>query len=338
MSLYTIVSPTDEKDHEKYFYLTDKKQVIPHPEIALCILAAYNLGTIKHLSDLEDYARSTVRFLDDLISYQEYPIKAAEYSNLRRRPLGIGVINYAYYLAKNGSKYSDEAALKLTHELFEAMSFYSIKASMELAKERGACEGYHETKWSKGWLPIDTYKKTVDEFANFDLLLDWEWLRGEIKLHGIRNSTLLAVMPSETSSQISNATNGIEPPKDLISFKSSKDGNLKQVVPEVNKYKNTYETAWQIPSNACIIKLVAIMSKFVDQAISTNLYYDPRKYEGGIIPMKDMLTDFFMTVKYGIKNLYYQNTYDENSQEVVEDESKPAADSSDDDCGDACKI
>jgi ribonucleoside-diphosphate reductase alpha chain len=321
--LFEIVQENEVVDHTAYYYFHEKFKVREHPEISLCTLAAYNLGNLKDLSDLEGWARTTVRFLDDLLSYQKYPVKAAEWSTVRRRPLGIGVINYAYYLAKNGSRYSDESALKLTHELFEAMSFYTMKASVELAQERGRCEGFEDLKYADGLLPIDTYKKTIDEFANFDYLCDWEWLRGQIKEHGIRNSTLLALMPSESSSIVSNATNGIEPPRSLVATKSSKDGTVKQVVPEIHRLKNQYEMLWEIPSMEPVIKLVAVMSKFVDQAISTNLSYDKTKYDGGI-PMKLLLKDYFMTVKYGIKNLYYHNTRDGSDQS--EKEPAPAAD------------
>lgn len=310
MKPYELVKDNEQVDTAAYYYFHEKFKVREHPEISLCTLAAYNVGNLKELSDLEDWGRTTVRFLDDLIEYQKYPVEAARWSTNRRRPLGIGIINYAYYLAKNGSRYSDESALKLTHELFEAMSFYSIKASVELAAERGRCEGFQELKYSDGWLPIDTYKRTIDEFAKFDYLCDWEWLRDQIKQHGIRNSTLLAVMPSESSSVVSNATNGIEPPRSLVATKSSKDGTVKQVVPEINRLKNQYELLWDIPSMESTIKLVAVMSKFVDQAISTNLSYDKSKFEGGMIPMKLLLRDYFMTIKYGIKNLYYHNTRD----------------------------
>lgn len=342
--LFTLVRENEPVDRAAYAYFWEKFRVRKHPEIALCTLAAYNLGQVRHLDDLEDYARVTVRFLDELLSYQDYPVAAAKYATHRRRPLGIGVINYAYYLAKNGTKYSDPAALKLTHELFEALSYFTIQASVELAEEKGPCEGLVDTKWADGVLPIDTYKRTIDEFAAFDYRYDWEKLRERLKRSGIRNSTLLALMPAETSAQISNSTNGIEPPRALVSVKSSKDGAFKQVVPEIHRLKNHYELLWDIPNMDGVIKLVAIMSKFVDQAISTNLSYDPRKFPDGKIPMQVLLADYLKTVKYGVKHLYYHNTYDGNKQQLDEDnvpELKVTAnlpDPAEDDCGDACKI
>ena len=299
-------------------------------EIALCTLSAINLGAIDSLDELEDLSELAVRALDNLLDYQHYPIKAAENSSMDRRTLGIGVINYAYYLAKNGVKYSDGSANNLTHKTFEAIQFYLLKASNKLAKERGACPKFHETRYSQGILPIDTYKKSLDKITDEKYHLDWETLRADIVEGGLRNSTLSALMPSETSSQISNATNGIEPPRGFISVKASKDGILKQVVPEYEKFKDNYELLWNIPSNQGYLELVGIMQKFVDQAISANTNYDPKNFEDGKVPMTQLLKDLLVTYKMGIKTLYYHNTRDgADDTNVVED----------DDCaGGACKI
>jgi ribonucleoside-diphosphate reductase alpha chain len=249
---------------------------------------------------------------------------------MRRRTLGVGVINYAYYLAKNGVRYSDDSALGLTHQTFEALQFYLLKASNKLAKEQGACPAFNETTYSQGILPIDTYKKDLDKICQEPLHLDWETLRTEITTHGLRNSTLTALMPSETSSQIANATNGIEPPRGLVSIKASKDGILKQVVPEIDKLKNQYELLWQMPNNDGYLRLVAVMQKFVDQSISANTNYDPVRYEGGRVPMKILLKDLLNAYKLGVKTLYYHNTRDGAND--------AQADMEDDCAGCACKI
>lgn len=279
-------------------------------EIALCTLSAINLGALESLDEIENLADLAVRALDALLDYQTYPIKAAEISTMRRRSLGIGVINFAYYLAKNGMKYSDGSGLALTHKTFEALQYYLLKASNNLAKEAGACPAFDETNYADGILPIDTYKKDLDAICNEALHYDWESLREDIKTHGLRNSTLTALMPSETSSQIANATNGIEPPRGLVSIKSSKDGILKQVVPEFQKYKDNYELLWQIPDNSGILNLVAIMQKFVDQSISTNTNYDPQRFANGKLPIKQLIKDLLTAYKLGIKTLYYHNTRD----------------------------
>ncbi|MER2163141.1 MAG: class 1a ribonucleoside-diphosphate reductase subunit alpha [Psychrobacter alimentarius] len=279
-------------------------------EIALCTLSAVNLGKVENVSDIEEPAELIVRALDALLDYQDYPVKAAQNGSMRRRTLGVGVINYAYYLAKNGVRYSDDSALGLTHQTFEALQFYLLKASNKLAKEQGACPAFNETTYSQGILPIDTYKADLDKICQEPLHLDWETLRGEITEHGLRNSTLTALMPSETSSQIANATNGIEPPRGLVSIKASKDGILKQVVPEIDKLKDQYELLWQMPNNDGYLKLVAIMQKFVDQSISANTNYDPVRYAGGRVPMKILLKDLLNAYKMGVKTLYYHNTRD----------------------------
>jgi ribonucleoside-diphosphate reductase alpha chain len=237
-------------------------------EIALCTLSAFNLGAIESLDDLEELATLAVRALDALLDYQDYPIKAAHRGAMGRRTLGIGVINYAYYLAKNGVRYSDGSANNLTHKTFEAIQYYLLKASNRLAQEQGACPWFNETTYSQGILPIDTYKKDLDVICQEPLHYDWETLRKEIKETGLRNSTLSALMPSETSSQISNATNGIEPPRGHISIKASKDGILRQVVPEYERLKNDYELLWEMPNNDGYLQLVGLMQKFIDQSIS----------------------------------------------------------------------
>jgi ribonucleoside-diphosphate reductase alpha chain len=299
-------------------------------EIALCTLSAFNLGVIDSLDELENLADLAVRALDSLLDYQDYPVPAAFNASMGRRTLGIGVINYAYYLAKNGKFYSNGSANDLTHKTFEAIQFYLLKASNELAKEKGACPKFNETRLSQGILPIDTYKKDIDKITAEPLHLDWETLRESIKEHGVRNSTVSALMPSETSSQISNATNGIEPPRGLISIKSSKDGVLKQVVPEYKRLKDDYELLWNIPNNQGYLELVGIMQKFIDQTISANTNYDPSRFEGGKIPIKQILKDILTAYKLGVKTMYYHNTRDGADDQVeIEDDS----------CGGgACKI
>ena len=300
-------------------------------EIALCTLSAINLGALDNLDELENLTDLTVRALDALLDYQDYPIKAAKIATMKRRALGIGVINYAYYLAKNGKRYSDGSALSLTHQTFEALQYYLLKASNTLAREQGACPNFGDTRYAQGILPIDTYKKDLDAICNEPLHYDWEQLRQDIVQYGLRNSTVTALMPSETSSQISNATNGIEPPRGLVSVKQSKDGILKQVVPEIERLRHNYELLWQIPDNEGYLKLVGIMQKFVDQAISANTNYDPKRFEGGKVPMKILLKDLLTAYKYGLKTLYYQNTRD------GADDGQ--ADLEDDGCaGGACKI
>jgi len=308
----------------------------PDGEIALCTLSALNLGAIKDLSELEPLADLAVRALDNLLDYQDYPLIAAEKSSMNRRTLGIGVINFANYLAKEGVRYSDGSANNITHKTFEAIQYYLLKASMNLAKEKGACPAFHETTYSKGVLPIDTYKRALDKICDEPLHMDWDTLRQDIVTHGLRNSTLSALMPSETSSQISNATNGIEPPRGLISVKSSKDGQLKQVVPDFEKYQHSYELLWQMPNNDGYLQLVGLMQKFVDQAISANTNYDPSRFDHQKVPMQVLLKDLLNAYKLGIKTLYYHNTRDgasDNHDDMISVEKE------DDDCaGGACKI
>jgi len=299
-------------------------------EIALCTLSAFNLGAIDSLDELENLADLAVRALDALLDYQDYPVPAGQNGAMWRRPLGIGVINYAYYLAKHGVRYSDGSALGLTHRTFEAIQYYLLKASVALAKELGPCPRFNETTYAKGVLPIDSYKRDLDAICAEPLQLDWESLRDDITTHGLRNSTLTALMPSETSSQIANATNGIEPPRGLISVKASKDGILRQVVPDYASLKERYELLWSLPSNEGYLQLVGVMQKFVDQSISANTSYDPSRFEGGKVPMKQLLTDLLNAYKLGIKTLYYHNT---------RDGADDAQQTQDDGCaGGACKI
>jgi ribonucleoside-diphosphate reductase alpha chain len=316
-------------------------------EIALCTLSAFNLGAIESLDEFEEMADLAVRALDSLLDYQDYPVPAALTATIGRRTLGIGVINFAYYLAKNGVKYSDGSANGLIHRTFEAIQYYLLKASNELAKEKGACPKFNETTYSQGLMPIDTYKKDLDKICNEPLHYDWDELRKSIVEHGLRNSTLSALMPSETSSQISNATNGIEPPRGHISIKASKDGILKQVVPDYENLKDKYELLWDIKSNDGYLQLVGIMQKFIDQTISANTSYDPGKYDGNKVPMQLLLKDLLTTYKLGVKTLYYHNTRDgatDSSDQALKQKAfKPLAQEvvveEDDDCaGGACKI
>ena len=295
-------------------------------EISLCTLGAVNLGELEELDDLENLADLLVRGLNEILDFQDYPVTAAEVSTLARRPLGIGVINFAYYLAKNGLKYSDGSANNLTHRTFEALQYYCLKASNNLAREKGICPAYNDTTYAEGILPIDTYKQELDKVCDQGLELDWEKLRRDIGIYGLRNSTLTALMPSETSSQIANATNGIEPPRGLVATKVSREGVLKQVVPSIGEV--SYELLWDLPDNKGYLTLAAIMQKFIDQAISTNTSYDPAKFEGGKVPMKTLLNDLLLAYKLGLKTLYYHNTRDGSGEEVSEDGCE----------GGACKI
>lgn len=278
-------------------------------EIALCTLAANNWGVMKSPSDFERPCRVIVHALDALLSYQKYPVIAAQMSTLKYRPLGVGIINFAYWLAKHDSSYQNPN-LELIHEWTEAWSYYLIKASVELAKEKGPCSAVLNTKYGQGQLPIDTYKRTVDELVTSEYKMDWESIREDLGKYGIRNATLMALMPSETSSQLANATNGIEPPRSLVSIKGSKDGILKQVVPGIHKLKNKYDLLWDQKSPEGYLKIVAVLQKFIDQSISANTSYNPANYEDEKIPMSELLRDLLMFYKYGGKTLYYFNTND----------------------------
>ena len=302
-------------------------------EVALCTLSAVNLGALDSLDELEDITEIIVRSLDSLLDYQDYPLKSAEIASNNRRTLGIGVTNLAYYLAKNDAKYSDGSGNDLIHKTFEALQYYSLKASNKLAEELGPCPLFSETQYAKGIMPIDSYKKDIDAFCSTKLELDWDTLRKNIKSKGLRNSTLTALMPCESSSQISNSTNGIEPPRGFISVKQSKDGILKQVVPEYEKLHKKYALLWDIKDNEGYLQLCAIMQKFVDQSISTNTHYDPSQFEGSRVPMKLFLMDLLKAYKYGIKTLYYHTTRDGSGDD--QNNTKQG----DDDCEDGvCKL
>ena len=279
-------------------------------EIALCILSAINVGKITQLEELENLCELAVRSLDEIIDYQRYPVKAAERSTKARRSLGIGYIGLAHYLAKNQVKYNDKKALTKVHELSEAFQYYLLVASNNLAVEKGKCEYFNRTKYSQGLLPIDHYKKDLDTVCNITLKYDWDSLRKDIRKHGLRHSTLSAQMPSESSSIVSNATNGIEPPRGYLSVKKSKKGPLKQIVPQYQTLKNYYTLLWDMPDNEGYINIVAVMQKFFDQAISGNWSYNPTHFENNEVPMSTMIQDMLMTYKLGWKTSYYQNTYD----------------------------
>ena len=278
--------------------------------ISLCTLSAINWGLIKNPEDFEKPCTLAVRGLDALLSYQSYPIAAARLSTEEFRPLGVGIVNFAYWLAKHDLKYSDGAALAEVDRWAQHWSYYLIKASADLAAEQGACTRNFDTKYGHGVLPVDTYKREVDELVGPKSYVDWESLREQLKTTGIRNATLMALMPSESSSQISNSTNGIEPPRSYISIKQSKDGVLKQVVPEYRKLKSKYELLWDQPNPEGYLKIMAVLQKYIDQSISTNTSYNPQHYEDEKIPMSEMLKHLIICYKYGIKTLYYFNTYD----------------------------
>ncbi len=279
-------------------------------EIALCILSAINVGKINKRDELESLCDLAVRSLDEVIDHQKYPINAAEVSTKARRSLGIGYIGLAHYLAKKGFKYHQKLAWRQVDKLSEAFQYFLLKASNELAQEKGKCAYFDKTKYADGILPIDTYKKEVDEIVKRDYSYDWEWLRKEIKKSGLRHSTLSAQMPSESSSVVSNATNGIEPPRDYLSVKKSKKGPLKQIVPEYQKLKNSYTLLWDMESNEGYINIVAVMQKYFDQAISGNWSYNPEHFDEGQVPISEMAQDLLTTYKLGWKTSYYQNTYD----------------------------
>ena len=314
----------------------------PEGEISLCTLSAINWGNIKDPSDFEKVCRLAVRGLDALLSYQNYPILAAQLSTEKRRPLGVGIINFAYWLAKRDMNYQDVDAtgLALIDEYAEAWSYYLIKASADLAAEQGAPSGNMETKYGHGITPNQTYKKDVDELVPHMERMDWEGLREQLKATGIRNSTLMALMPSETSAQIANATNGIEPPRSLISVKQSKHGVLKQVVPEYKRLKNKYDLLWDQRSPEGYIKIMAVLQKYIDQGVSVNTSYNPTFYDDEKIPMSVMMQHLLMFYKYGGKQLYYFNTYDGQGEldvsKLMEQELAPS-EVDDEDC-ESCTI
>jgi ribonucleoside-diphosphate reductase alpha chain len=315
----------------------------PNGEIALCILSAINIGKVKSDEEFEDLCNLSVRGLEELIDYQNYPVVAAEIGTRARRSLGIGYIGLAHYLAKLGFGYDTQEAWDAVHQLSESFQYFLLKASNEVAKEKGACEYFNRTKYSQGILPIDTYKKDVDDVSSVPLQHDWEALRQSIKEFGIRHSTLTAQMPSESSSVVSNATNGIEPPRGFLSIKKSKKGPLKQIVPQYQHLKNNYTLLWDMPSNRGYINIVAVMQKFFDQAISGNWSYNPENYANNEVPVSVMAQDLLTTYKLGWKTSYYQNTYDNKTDEVKEDKTsiddlvKELLEGGEEDC-ESCKI
>ncbi len=303
-------------------------------EISLCTLSAINWGLIDDKKDFEKYCTLSVRALDNLLDYQEYPIKAAKNATMNRRPLGIGIINLAYFLAKRGLKYNEEA-FDLIDEYAEAWSYYLIKASMEIAEEKGACLLSDDTKYASGKLPNDTYKGAVDNLVKRKSTLPWDSLRSALVEHGIRNSTLMALMPAETSAQISNSTNGIEPPRALVSYKQSKDGVMAQVVPGYHHLKNKYDLLWDQKSPEGYLKICAILQKYIDQGISVNTSYNPEHFEDNKVPMSLMIKDLVMAYQFGLKQLYYFNTHDQSDD--MKDEPLALSDVDDEDC-ESCKI
>ena len=309
-------------------------------EISLCTLSAINWGLINAPKEFEKYCDLSVRALDALLDYQAYPIPAAEISTKNRRPLGVGIINFAYFLAKRGLKYDDNA-LDTVDQYAEAWSYYLIKASANLAVEKGTIPKNDETKYSKGLLPIDTYKKEVDELVPATQRMDWAGLRGQLMMTGIRNSTLMALMPAETSAQISNSTNGIEPPRALVSYKQSKDGVMAQVVPGIHHLKNKYDLLWDQKSPEGYMKICAVLQKYIDQGISVNTSYNPENYEDHKVPMSEMIKHLIMFYKYGGKQLYYFNTFDGAGEmkedPIITNESVPDDFDDEEDC-DSCKI
>lgn len=306
--------------------------------IALCTLSAINLGNIKSLDDIEGWMYNAVKGLDSLLEYQEYPVPAAHQATLDYRPLGIGVINLAYYLAKNGVKYGEDEANKLVHDTFEAIQYYGLKASVRLAKERGPCRRWKDTKYGRGLLPIDHYNKNVDSIVNPTYKLDWEGLRQEIIEHGIRNATITAMMPAESSTKPANATSGVDPIRALITVKGNKSNISKQVVPEITKLKNKYDMLWDMNSMAGIIKTMAVIQKFTDQSISTNLSYNPAHWPEGKISVGAMLKDLLLCNKFGIKTLYYHNTNDQREENMVDEAKVVEEVTSEEEVCDSCTV
>jgi ribonucleoside-diphosphate reductase alpha chain len=285
-------------------------------EIALCVLSAINVGAIK-LTELKRLCRHIVRSLDAVIEHQSYPVAASQ-KMLKRRSIGVGITNLAFYLAKHGVRYDDPAACNVVDELMEHIQFNLIRASVDLAKEKGACEWFDRTKYSKGILPIDTYSQAVNKIVSRKLSLNWDKLRADIKKHGMRNSTLTAFMPCESSALVTNSTNGIEPPRGLLSIKKSKQGLLPQVVPDIHNLRNKYTLAYEMETNDGYTNIVAVIQKYADQAISANHYYNFAKFENGNLPMSVVARDLLYAYKMGLKTLYYANTDDGKTDRVSE--------------------
>ena len=336
---FEVVTEIGNGDDEHVYVFDEEFESESEAEISLCTLSSVNWGKIKTPADFEKPCTLAVRALDELLDYQDYPVKAAKNSTMNRRPLGIGIINFAYWLAKHDLTYSEitSEGLAKIHEYAEAWSYYLIKASIDLAKEKGSCPKSKETKYGAGVMPIDTYKKEVDELVEPVYKLDWNKLREDAIQHGIRNSTLMALMPAETSAQLSNSTNGIEPVRSLITIKQSKDGVLKQVVPEIRKLKNKYDLLWDQKSPEGYLKICAVLQKFIDQAISVNTSYNPQHYEGDQIPESVLIRDIVTFYKYGGKTLYYFNTFDGAGELDVGLPELGRGEEDTEDC-DSCKI
>ena len=335
---FEVVTEIGNGDDEYVYVLGEEFESDSESEISLCTLSAINWGKIKDPNDFERPCTLAVRALDELLDYQDYPVTAARNSTMARRPLGVGIINLAYWLARNDLSYQhiNTDGLNKIHAYAEAWSYYLIKASIELAAEKGAPSKSNETKYSLGIMPIDTYKKEVDEIVDPVYNMNWNQLREDAKKYGIRNSTLMALMPAETSAQISNSTNGIEPVRSLVSVKQSKDGVLKQVVPEVRKLKRKYDLLWDQVSPEGYIKIASVLQKFIDQGISVNTTYNPKYYDDEQIPMSVMLQHLLMFYKYGGKQLYYFNTNDGAGE--IDVGTPLAAGEIDDESCESCKI
>ena len=342
--LYEIVDDNlEDINDDDYVYVDEMVEDYDGAAISLCTLSAINWGNIKTPADFEKACTLAVRGLDELLDYQKYPVLAAELSTMKRRPLGIGIINFAYWLAKQGLKYQDidSDGLALVDEWAEAWSYYLIKASADLAVEKGAISGVMETKYGHGITPNQTYAKTLDELVPHTERMDWSALREQLKQTGIRNSTLMALMPSETSAQVANATNGIEPPRNLISVKQSKHGVLKQVAPEYKRLKNKYDLLWDQRSPEGYIKIVSVLQKYIDQGISVNTSYNPMFFEDEKIPMSTLLQHALMFYKYGGKQLYYFNTNDGQGEVDVNkmfDQQEQPTQTQDDEACESCTI
>lgn len=310
-------SINEVKDNSR-FYLDIKVPTHKEPIISLCTLAAMNLGTIKNLNQMRDPLHRIVRGLDTLLTYQDYPVLAARNGTMRYRPLGVGVINLAYYFAKHGVQYGDEQCLKLVHETFESFQYFLLEGSVQMAKELGPCPGFEDTKYAQGILPIDTYSKSLDKLVKCEYKRDWDKLRAMILKYGLRNCTLSAMMPAETSAWISNATNGIEPIKELLAIKGNKENVVPILAPDVQKLKKNYEISWDVETQN-YLKVVAVIQKFIDQSLSANTTYNPQNYDENKIPIDVLIEDILFAAKHGVKTLYYANTYDGNKQEDKSD-------------------
>ena len=292
----------------------------PEAEIGMCILSAINMLEIKNWQDLERTCDLVVRFLDEIIDIQDYFNTAASNFAKKRRSLGVGITNLAAFLAKNNCKYSSKEALVLIDEWMEHFQFYLLQSSVELAKEKGRCDKFNHTKYAKGILPIDTYKKKVNDIVKRKLSLPWNVLREEIKKNGLRHSTLSAIMPCESSSVIQNSTNGIEPVRSLVTFKTSKMGKLPVLVPGTGKYDKNYELAYSMLDNTGLINVNAIIQKYIDMAISTNFYYNYSHYDNNILPDSKVMKEIMYAYSMGLISLYYNNTDDGDREQSMNKE------------------